>query len=96
MVNFGEIRRAQLAKFTLFTSTLRSLRSYQVCSDAKERVGAERNGKQPHLFIPCKPGILVPEFAVQDLPLGRTSVLMPEFAVKDLPLGRTLMMLMIM
>ena len=33
---------------------------------------------------------LVPEFAVQELPLGRTAVLVPEFAVKDLPLGRTL------
>ena len=33
---------------------------------------------------------LVPEFAVKDLPLGRTAVLVPEFAVKDLPMGRTL------
>ena len=33
---------------------------------------------------------LVPEFAVEDLPLGRTAALVPEFAMKDLPLGRTL------
>ena len=26
---------------------------------------------------------LVPEFAVEDLPLGRTAALVPEFAVKD-------------
>ena len=35
VMNFGEIRRAQLAKSTLLTSTLVPL----VCSDAKERVG---------------------------------------------------------
>ena len=50
----------------------------------------ESNGKLPHLFIYSKTAILVPEFAVEDLPLGRTKALMPEFAVKDLPLGRTL------
>ena len=31
-----------------------------------------------------------PEFAVEDLPLSRTSALVPEFAMKDLPLGRKL------
>ena len=30
---------------------------------------------------------LVPEFAVEDMPLGRTAALVPEFAVKDLPLA---------
>ena len=30
--------------------------------------GAESNGKLPHLFIPGKTAILVPEFAVEDLP----------------------------
>ena len=48
--------------------------------------GAESNGKLPHLFIPSKTTTLVPEFAVEDLPLGRTAALMPEFAVSDLPL----------
>ena len=38
----------------------------------------------------------VPEFAMEDLPLGRIAALVPEFAVKDLPLGRTLMMMMMM
>ena len=34
--------------------------------------GAESNGKQPHLSILSKTATLVPEFAVKDLPLGRT------------------------
>ena len=40
MVNFGEVRRAQLVKSTLLTSTMvpRDLfRSFKVCLDAKER-----------------------------------------------------------
>ena len=54
VVNFGEVRRAQLAKSTLMTSSRCPwdiFRSFKVCSDAKERVGC---GKQPHLFIPSK------------------------------------------
>ena len=44
---FGKIRRAQLAKSSLHTSTLVTqdlFRSFKVCSDAKERVvcGKER------------------------------------------------------
>ena len=50
---------------------------------------AESNGKLPHLFIPSKIATLVPEFAVEDLPLGRTAAFVPEFALKDMPLGRT-------
>ena len=50
---------------------------------------AERNGKLPHLFIRSKTANLVPEFAVENLPLSRTLTLVPEFAVKDLPFGRT-------
>ena len=56
----------------------------------KREWGEESNGKLPHLFIPNKTAILVPEFAVEDLPSGRTEDLVPEFDVKDLPLGRTL------
>ena len=37
------------------------------------------------LFITSKTANLVPELAVEDLPLGRTAALVPEFAVKDLP-----------
>ena len=48
---------------------------------------AESNGKLPHLFIPSKTANLVPEFALEDLPLGRTAALVPEFAVKDLSLA---------
>ena len=92
LVNFGKVRRAQLAKSTLFTSTLRPLESFKVCSDAKKSVGgAESNGKLPHPFIPSKIATLVPEFAVEDLHLDRTATLIPAFAAKDLPLGRTLM-----
>ena len=45
MVNFGEVRRAQLAKSTLLTSTLVPLGSFKICSDAKERVGCENQRK---------------------------------------------------
>ena len=51
----------------------------------KREWGAESNGKLPHLIIPSKTATLVPEFAVEDLPLGRTAALVPEFAVKNLP-----------
>ena len=56
----------------------------------KRECGAESNGKLPHLFIPSKTATLVPEFPVEDLPLGRTAALVPGFGVKDLPLGKTL------
>ena len=55
----------------------------------KREWGAERNGKLPYIFIPGKTATLVPEIAVEDLPLDRTATLVPEFAVEDLPLGRT-------
>ena len=85
-IYIGEVRRAQLAKSTLLTSTLGPLGSFQML---KRERGAESKGKLPHLFIPSKTANLVPEFAVEDLPLGRTAALLPEFAVKDLALGRT-------
>ena len=56
----------------------------------KRERGVESNRKLSHLFIPSKAATLVPEFAVEDLPLGRTAALVPELAVKDQPLGRTL------
>ena len=37
----------------------------------KREWGAESNEKLLHLFIPGKTAALVPEFAVEDLPLGR-------------------------
>ena len=93
MVNFGEVRRVKLAKSTLLTSTWCRwdlFRSFKVCSDAKKRVVVESNGKPSHLFIPSKTATLVPEFAMEDLPLSSTATLVPELAVEDLPLGRTL------
>ena len=74
-MNFGEIRRAQVAKSTLLTSTLGPLGSFKICSDAKESGVLKPKGSYS---------------AVEDLPLGRNAALVSEFAVKDLPLGRTL------
>ena len=48
----------------------------------KREWGAER-----HLFIPSESATMVPEFAVEDLPLDRIATLVPAFAVIDLPLG---------
>ena len=42
----------------------------------KREWGAESNEKLPHLSIPSKTAALVPEFAVKDLPLGRTLLMM--------------------
>ena len=53
-MNFGEVRRAQLAKSTLLTSTLVPLdlfRSFKACLDAKERLGC---GKQREATAPIK------------------------------------------
>ena len=56
----------------------------------KREWDAESNGKPTVLFISSKTATLVPEFAIEYLPLSRTAALLPEFAVKDLPLCRTL------
>ena len=88
VVNFGEVRRAQLTKSTLLTSTLVPetftdlLRSVQMLM---REWGAESNGKLPYLSIPSKTAAWFPEFVVEDLPLSRTTALVPEFAVKYLP-----------
>ena len=47
--------------------------------------GAQSNKKLPNLFIPSKTATLVPAFAVEDLPLGRTATLVPEFTGKTCP-----------
>ena len=77
VVNFGEVRRAHLAKFTLITSTLRPcdlFRSFKVCPDAKDRVGC---GKQHRTYsIPGKTAALALDFAVEDLP---SAELQPKF-----------------
>ena len=91
VVNFGEVRRAQLAKSTLLTSTLGPLdlwdlfRSVQM---AKREWVAKSNGKQPHLFHPSKTATFVPEFALEDLLLSKSVTLSPAFGVIDLPLDR--------
>ena len=56
----------------------------------KREWGAESNWKLPYLLFPSKTATLLPEFAVEDLPLDITATLFPAFAVKCLPLDRTL------
>ena len=68
VVNFGKVRRAQLAKSTLLTSMLVPLGSFKVCQRLKREWCAEHNGKLPHLFIHSKTATFVPEFEVEDLP----------------------------
>ena len=51
----------------------------------KREWGVESNGKLPHLLIPSKTTTLVPEFAVEDLPLDRTATSVPVLAVEGLP-----------
>ena len=92
VVNFGEVRRAQLAKYTLLPPRWRPwdlFRSFKVYSDAKERVGCGKKREATASIYPRESATVVPEFAVEDLPLDRTSNLVPALAVKDLPLGRT-------
>ena len=56
VVNFSEVRRAQLAKSTVRTSTLVPLEYFQIflrfVQMLKTEWGAESNGKLPHLFNP--------------------------------------------
>ena len=51
VANFGEVRRAQIAKSILITYSLVPLRSFKVCSDIKERV---RCGKEQEATAPIK------------------------------------------
>ena len=55
----------------------------------RESAGAGSNGKLSHLFNPSETGVLVPEFAVEDLPLGRTAAFVSGSVLKGLPMGRT-------
>ena len=76
-MNFGEARRAQLAKSTLHTSTFVPLESFKVYSDAKERVGCR---KQWEATVPIQSLIKLQSwflsFAVEDLPMAE---LLPRF-----------------
>ena len=62
LVNFGEVRRAQLAKPTLLAASgmfSDLLRSVQMLEREREREwGAENNGKLPHLSLPSKTATL--------------------------------------
>ena len=70
VINFIKVWRAQLAKSTFLTSTFVPLGFFKICSDAKERVGLQKAmGIYYTYSIPGKTAALVPEFAVEDLPL---------------------------
>ena len=47
VMNFGEVRRAQLVKSTLLASSLVPLVSFKVCSDAKAVCGKQREATAP-------------------------------------------------
>ena len=85
MVNFGELRWPHLYVVAagIFPDILRSV---QMLRESGVR---KATGNYPQRFIPSKTVTLFPEFAVEDLPLGRTAAFVPEFAVKGLPLGKT-------
>ena len=99
VVNFGEVRRVQLAK-SLHAPPRRCpwdiFRSFKVCSSAKESGVRKATGGYCTYssIVKLQPRFL--SFAVEDLPLGRIAVLVPEFAVKDLSLGRKLILMMMM
>ena len=83
----------QLAKSTHLTARWGPwdlLRSFKVCSDAKESGVRKATGSYRTYSSLVK---LQPEFAMENLPLGRIAASVPEFAVKYLPLGRTLMVM---
>ena len=96
VVNFGEVRRAQLAKIQsphlhVATSVPRDLlRSFKVCSDAKEKMGCgkQREATAPIQSLvklqPCFLSLRWKTYLRQNCSLGFA------FAVKYLPLGRTL------
>ena len=78
-MNFGEVRRAKLAKSTHLASMLVSLgsffRSFKSVQMLKTEWGKESNRNPSHLFIPSKTATLVPQFAVEGLPLNATAEL---------------------
>ena len=52
VMNFGEVRTAQLAKSTLLTSSLVPLGSFQISSDSKERVGCGKQREATASILP--------------------------------------------
>ena len=79
-MNFGEVSGGPVGQIHspqlhigapgIFSGLLRSVQML------KREWGAESNGKLPHLSIPSKTAAWVPEFALKDLPLGRTLMMM--------------------
>ena len=77
--HFGEVRRAQLAKTTLLTSTFPVgapgifFRSIKICLDANESRVRKATGSYRTYSVPGKTTVLVSGFAVEDLPSSRTA-----------------------
>ena len=65
--------------YGIFSDLLRSVQML------KREWGAESNGTLPRLFIPSKTANLVPEFAVESMPLDRIAALVPNFQWKTCP-----------
>ena len=59
----------------------------------REREGGRKQREATAPIHSSKIVTLIPESAVEDLPLNRTAALVPECEVKDLPLGRKHMMM---
>ena len=72
MVNFGEVRRVQLAKSTLPSSTLRPLGSFKVCSDVRESGMRKAAGSYRVYLSLVKLQPCFMRFPVKYLPLGIT------------------------
>ena len=70
MVNFGEVRRAELAKSTLLTSTLVPPRMFTDLLRSIQSGVRKATGSYRTYSIPGKAAALVPVFAVKDLPLN--------------------------
>ena len=84
-MNFGDVRRAQLAKSNLLTSTLVPLRSFTVCSGAKESGARKATGNYRTYSITGKTAASVPEFAVEDLPSAELQARFLHFHLRTCP-----------
>ena len=85
VVDFGEIHSPHLHDGTSGMSVSEFSDLLWSAEMLKRGWGVENNRKLLHLFIPSKTATVVPEFAVEDLPLDKTATLVPAFAVKTCP-----------
>ena len=72
----------------IFSDLIRSVHMIKRERDRERERRARSNGKLPHLFIPGKTAVLVPELAVQDLPsteLQHWFLHLPEHDISTVP-----------